>query len=1311
MKLNFLLPLFLLFSDPINAQEFKLNSITTENGLSHGYITSIFQDSKGFIWIGTFYGLNRYDGYEIKSYLPNFLDQWSLHATKITSFAEDKNGYLWIGTDFGVAVMQPQSEKFILLSDITKEAPKSIVKDVLIDENQKVWFLGANEIYTLENIAEIHSFFQGSKAAEIKINSIPVHSPIRLFQRTGPNEIAVRTTSDFFILNLTTNGLKKADLPQQTILKGFHSSTVMFPNHDLNDQMPIQERFAILEDLQKNKSYFFQFFDQNIYEISKEKSIRENKDLKNLDVVASIDQPQSFARMVDKNGKIWVGTIGSGIRILEPISKAFSLDFQNIGFFNPAIMPDHQLWGGMYANDIFANLKTKKVSKPIWINSLKSNESVHSAFYDEKNHAIFLIVQSGEAPHIMARFDLSSQKIEYLNRLKTKTANPVIFYQDKKEDIWLSSATGEILRYQQSTKSVDHWNLNEKGATTRSIEQDINGRLWLGGDDGLTMIDLSEKSPKFEYFNNQGEKGPIFRNSLIFDVHPDPQNPNLLWLATLSGGLAKFDISTQKIEYLENQFDIVTGIIPDHSGNMWLTTNKGTFLFQPETKIFFDFTKQMHFPRPNISAAANLKGPDGKIIMGSNTGILLIDPDKINVSNSAGELVLSDIKINGEGLTDNFLTEKIILENNNTYALKLNHQDKNIEIKFSIPIAERPESIQYRFKLTGRDQDWIYLGTKSKFEFSELAPGGYILEVQAIGPLENWDNSKKLILTIFVKSPWYNSTLAWMIYILGIIGIIYLMYLYDRKRLNLQFEAELNQQKMKELQTLDQFKNRFFAYIAHEFKTPLTIIRGAAAKIKSNDYSEVIVREGNNMNYLINELVDVTRLQDKTIEPHYENRDLNEFLKIISSSYQPLLDLHQITLKLGFATPELTIDFDPLRTQYIINNILSNAIRFTPKGGVIEVSTEGTDQDKAIIKVSDNGKGIPKENLPHIFDQYYSGDEEPNNLYNFGLGLPFVKELAEILHGEIKVESTPGKGTAFTLSIPQKAPVTAVFKQSPVDIISQNEHGIFNASSKAGNNAPTLLVVEDNPAVQSYLKSVLEPIYQVNVAVNGKEGFEFALQEIPDLILTDVMMPVMDGIEMTDQLKKNPLTSHIPIIILSAKSEIQDKITGQKAGADGYLAKPFDEQELILSLHNLYQLQSRWKERYHAVANGEKLEEAGNYFSPESIVHHDEFIRQIMDAFEANYASESFDAIELANILNISKSQLYRKVANISEDGIMGMLRNFRLQKAMEMLRKNPNWTTKEIAFKVGFKEYSHFSASFKKQFHLSPTEWRKAHV
>lgn len=1336
--------LVLVCSTWSNAQSYHIRSITSEDGLSQSYITSFLEDSRGYVWIGTFYGLNRYDGYEVRAYIPNLLDQWSLHATVITSIVEDAYGLLWLGTDKGIVIFNPFSEKFMLLSEFVSEAPSNFVYDLLTDNSNNVWFIsvnnGINTVYTTQNTKAIYQYLSSPATAPPSLSTKQVNFPegekvpIRLFLRTDPYHCLLGTGSGFYRLNLSKKTIIKVPAPRHSFIKGYARSTLLLPDNDFSHPIPVHERMAILsspdstnEDMTK---YLFPFFDQNIYSLPSEKSVLTSPDLQRLPIVATLDQPQSFARMIDRNAKIWIGTTGSGIRILEPVLTAFDYLFPDIGFSNPSIMPNNQLWAGMYNPNTCIHLTTGKISSPVWAPYIPAGESVNSSFYDSNSHNIYLVLSQAAQQAVFARFDLRQNKIYYIKKLKAYAEHPHAFFKDSQGNIWLAGMGNELLQYQPASQSLNHWNLgylfpaNDHGGqeVSRCIAEDNNGRIWIAGEAGLIMVNLSGERPTFKAFHNGLKDEPIFRSNHIFSVYPDPVHPDLLWLGTLSGGLAKFDVRDEKLLYVTNtsnhQFNVVTGIVPDRTGNLWLITDRGIFHYLPATNAFVDYSYLSHIPKINVNAAAILKINSETILLGSNKGLVRIQPDLLPSSKNSGQLSLSDITIGGQPIWVGIDQNKIQIDANNRYSLQLTHDDQFISLKLAVPTATYKEAVQYRYRLKGLQEEWIYLGNNRSIEFVKLSPGKYTFEAQAISSSGTWSDAVTLDLPIHVSPPWYFSIYAWIFYALLFIFMLWSFIKYQRRRMILKFEADINRQEMERLKSMDNFKNRFFAYIAHEFKTPLTIIMGASQRLRGQKtiddtaYPDAIIQESNNMLYLINELIDVTRLQDKTIQPHYEYRDLISLLNKIIKSYENILEINKINFIPAYTLSSYFMDLDPLRVQYIINNILSNAIRYTPPDGRITISVKPTTDDRILISIADTGQGIPPGKLSQIFNRYYRIFEEENPSYNFGLGLSFVKELAEILHAEISVDSTPGTGTIFSLLLPTKAPAGAQIHNADEKTDDPDTSNWIISTNKAAADAPSVLIVDDHPTIQSYLKSVLQPYFQLIVAKNGLEGLKIAIEEIPDLILTDAMMPVMDGVEMTAKLKSNPLTSHIPVVMLSAKHEVQDRLKGQQHGVDVYIGKPFHEQELIVVLHNLYKLQQLWKVRYASITSGGSvLPKDGSMptsFNPDSIVHNDMFMQQILDFFEEYYTSENFDAVELATLLNISKSQLYRKVSNISGEGIMGMLRNFRLNKAVELLDKYPQMTTKEVAYKVGFKEYSHFSSSFKKQFQFSPSEWRK---
>ena len=1297
------------------------------------------QDSRGFVWIGTIYGLNRYDGYNCKSYLPNLLDEWSLHSTIITFILEDQNGLLWLGTDNGITIFNPVSEKFIDLRKLSKDHPTGIIRELIVDGDNNIWCLllkdNSNILYQISNSPEIASYLNSTKANKpsILVNKIDFPTEfgnkLRFFSKTDDfNCLLANQEKQFISLNLKQKTFQHADITLPLYHKNATVTSLIFSDHDFSDRLAPDERYGILKSPDGNE-FLCQFFEQRIFRLPPGPYPINSTEVSSLPVSAQIDQPQSPARIIDRNGKIWLGTIGDGVRIIEPSQNDITYQQPGVNICNPSIMPGGNLWAGMYEPNKVINLENGSISTPVWTAALPPGARVNAAYFDSMRATIYLILSTDQKMNL-SKFNINEIKISKIEELYFNTNDPVILQKDSKENLWIAGAGGEIIQHNTVSGSTNHWKLAElnlinhtqSNQMARCITEDKVGRIWIGGDAGLVRISLNGEKPEFKAFNNYGDIGPIFKSNWIFSIYPDPEDAELLWLGTMSGGLAQFHCKTGSVKYLTDDckpgFNVVTGILPDLKGNLWLATDKGVFKYQPKNNVFIDFTSTKNIPKIDLNAAAYIKYNEGNLLFGGVNGLLKIRPSELKAQTTKGELLITNLEINKQSLSAGISNGKIVIKNQKIESLSLSHNDGFVVLEFSTPDVTNPKAIIYRYRIKEMDDKWIYIGHAHSLTFNRFSPGNYTLEIQAIGEEESWNDSKTLQLAINVSPPWYRSNIANAAYLILLLAIIWAGFRYQRRRMALQHLAALNQKEVERLQSMDDFKNRFFAYIAHEFKTPLTIIMGTGEQLKrflvsdnGKQYQQTILREGNNMLNLINELIDVTRLQDKSIQLNYEHCDLVKFMMAEVNSHKSLAELKGISMILNCEMTDFFAEIDPVRTQYILNNLLMNAIQHTQTGGFIIASLQKSEDNFAIIKIIDNGKGISPENLEHIFEKYFTSTVRSPEYSNFGLGLSFVKELTSLLNGTISVESNPGISTTFALTLPVKA--TADFPvRPPKPDFTPIQDLISVAQPTAPQDAPSLLVVEDNPALISYLKTILQPHFQITIATNGRDGLEIALQEIPDLILTDVMMPEMDGIEMTQKIKAHQLTNHIPIVILSAKNEVADRIKGHQQGADVYLGKPINEQELLLTLLNLFQLTEQWKKRYSSLAAGnttlEKIDDMPEGFDKIAIFQNDSFMQQILNTFEANYRSENFDAPQLASIMNISKAQLYRKVAKISEEGVMGMLRNYRLNKAVEMLENYPNMSTKEIAFHVGFKEYSHFSVSFKKQFNINPSDWRK---
>lgn len=565
-----------------------------------------------------------------------------------------------------------------------------------------------------------------------------------------------------------------------------------------------------------------------------------------------------------------------------------------------------------------------------------------------------------------------------------------------------------------------------------------------------------------------------------------------------------------------------------------------------------------------------------------------------------------------------------------------------------------------------------------------------------------------------IRPPWYLSWLAWVGYGGLVFWLLYVYFRHKRRNIDRKHAEENSKKEMERLQSLDQFKNRFFGYISHEFKTPLTIIMGYANRLpkEQNLHREVIAQQGQSMLEMVDQMVDVTRLENQKLQINWRNGNFSDYVRYLVESLRSLAEFKDIQLDFQTNVPDLRMDFDPLRLKYVINNLLTNAVRHTPPGGFIGISVLSDGMGRVGLEIVDSGEGISLEDLPHIFERYYQGNSNSPESHHFGLGLAFVKDLLQLFASTIAVSSQPGSRTVFHISLPvtQTVPPLEISFSEPV-----RSRPAFHGQALdeiARKSLPLLLIVEDNSFISNFLQSTLDAYFQLEFAPDGLAGYDKALEIVPDLVLTDVMMPRMDGYELTGRLKGHELTGHIPIVMLSARSGLSDRLSGQQFGTDVYIGKPFDEQEIILILQNLYRLQQRWRERYAEMITKTgaviPLENVVLEHPPEAVRQTDVFMLKIYALFAKNYKDENYDRLRLCHDIEMSRSQLQRKLAVLSDQSSMQLLRRYRLQKAYELLLENPDINVEEICFQVGFKDRSHFSRLFSKTFQMGPSEVRK---
>ena len=1347
--------LLLFISQRHFSQELSIKHLTSRQGLSMDYVTTLFQDCRGFIWMGTFFGLNRFDGDEVRVFRPNHLDPWSLHANRINYIIEDPHGLLWLCTDNGLAILDPWSERIVHLQTLNNQFPILNVRKAILDKKGRIWIFqehnGLPRLLGIQTNAGIKTRIQKGKTPDnfdVATISLPENFGTGLnafLQSSDSTAVAIDswgTCANVHLLkkNAVKKRLEEVSLPLSANLRHIpnptrRSGTLFAPDHDFTNGYQADQMVEYLH-LPDGRTLLSFFFDKKIYVLNR------FKDLQNLDaeglreklpIFGELAYPTTFSRLIDGNGDLWIGTTGSGVFKLSTNNAGYKQIARNTSFYNIALLPNQALWAGAFSAEAVVNLPTQQIQKAPWHDFFTPEDQVKGVLTSKNGQNIYLAINIKEKNAVQGfRLDVNTRKIEELPVRLGVLETPPLLLEDNAGNIWFSGNSGEVVRYTPKENRSSSMNVSRffpqeiaDQMTSQDLLQAKNGTLWIATNFGLIKTDKPDQAkPTFKTYHNYGKSNKIFANNGIFALCQDPKNPDILWLGTLGNGLAKFHIPSEKVSYLSQEDfsyrQIILGIVPDKQNRLWLSTDQGITCFDPVQNQFISYDLQENLQAPQFNATSFGKLENGDILFGSTQGLFVLDPStllKAPSGDRARKIEITKVQVNNTPINELFRqgNANIALDGQLDIALKYNQN--NITVQFAAPFARNPQSLYYRYKVTGLSNQWNNIGKQRTISLPGLAPGIYRIQIQVANPGNSDQQANSTSMMIRITPPWYLSKLAYLIYSGLAAFLLVLLLRYNQKRLTEKYAAELSQQEMQRLQSIDAFKNKFFAYIAHEIKTPLSIILGIGDKLQQenknpeqNQYLETIQYEGNNMLGLIDEIVDITRIQDGSIRLHYRHGDITAFLRNALDSYKPLADFRDIELNFQSHHAPIFADFDDQRIRHIINNLINNALQHTPSGGSITLLIQNPSLGRLQISVADTGQGIAASELPFIFEKYYQGASAAKTEHNFGLGLSYVKDLVVLMNGQVFAESTPGKGTTFTIELPLKSQASEIVplaEQLPSNPKYLTE--IENTVPALNNqNLPLLLIVEDNPMIISVLKLPLTPHFRLMTAKDGREGLNSALAEIPDLILTDVVMPVMDGLEMTRQLKSNPLTAHIPIVVLSAKSEIPDRIAGQECGADAYIGKPYHATELLLTLRNLQTLQSRWK-AYYSKRSAGVSPLSGNGagaegLSESAISASDAFLQSLYQAFQNNYHLESFDIQQLCRLLHISKAQLYRKLNAISDQGPMEMLRDYRLDKALELLQNDPNLGTSEVAFKVGFKERTYFSTQFKKKFGIAPS-------
>ncbi|MCF8363200.1 MAG: response regulator [Prolixibacteraceae bacterium] len=849
---------------------------------------------------------------------------------------------------------------------------------------------------------------------------------------------------------------------------------------------------------------------------------------------------------------------------------------------------------------------------------------------------------------------------------------------------------------------------------------------------GLNIFDSETKTFKAFMHSAEAESGISSNN--VYGITEDTNGK--IWLAT-EYGVNCFNPQTEKFQvYTVNEglaHNTVKSLAFDNDGNLWIGTLNGLSQFNVNMKKFTNFTSSDGLQGKEFKNGAVLKASDSSLYFGGNNGFNHFDPTQITFNAIKPKIAITKLRLNNKTVKiGDVVNNRIILNENinTTDKVVFNYAQNVITLEFAALHFMSPKQNKYAYRLKGWVDSWTYTPAQNRTAtYANLKPGEYVFEVIAANADGYWNNKGRQLI-IEILPPWWATKTAFIIYVIIFISLIFL----SRKivKMKLDYQHSLNIEKLKNAQLaelhkkdheIDQLKLVMFTNISHEFRTPLTLITGPLENIMNKiedtdtkDQLKIVWRNAQRLLVLINQILDIRKLELGKYNLQLEKINLVKHISEIHQSFKLLARRNNLDFQLKLTNEEFSTYADSDIIEKVMYNLLSNAFKHTPRGGTVKVELNNTPHE-FIIKVSDNGKGIPECELSKVFERFYMSKQNKNQLgTSSGIGLSLTKDLVELYGGNIQVKSIEGVGTTFTVKLPafSEIPKNSKFKEALKvttepqkaylpNAIDIDDYDLDISNTPFSDDKPTLLIVEDNSDMQKYLKSQFEENYNIAIAENGEKGFEKTTIYNPDLIISDVMMPVMNGVELCQKLKADIRTNHIPVILLTAKKSDSLQLQSLEIGADSYVNKPFNIDILKAKVKNILINRENLREKYsNELVNDDFAQEQNNADKV--------FLSKAIKVIEDNLTNEDFNVDIFASEVGMGRTTFYKKLKTISGYTVNDFIKIIRLKKAAYYLKYTKTSVT-EIYYKVGFNDGSYFASCFQKQYGMLPTEYRKSNT
>ncbi|HEV8285906.1 MAG TPA: two-component regulator propeller domain-containing protein [Chitinophagaceae bacterium] len=1329
------------------------------NGLSHNQVTAIIKDSDGFLWFGTMSGLNRYDGYSCKIFRSKPGDSTSVKDNAINSLYQLPGGKIWVGTGAGPCIYNSHTEKFDADYPAYLQSlglPSGNIANIVKGNNERYWFLyddlglylysdkekkakafGKNFIpnfpQKISSIAETKDdqlwlVYQNGflQQYDLTLNKVTFSSASLQHLNKGNNyyNLLIDRDGDVWLWCFSF-GVFLFHPPDNSIRQLNESSYPSKLNTNLISQL--------IED--DNGLIWVATDHGGINLVDKKNNCRTIYLLNDLKDTKSLSHNSITTIYKDDNGIIWLGTYKQGInyfnnnivkfpRYYHQPSNTRSLQYDDVNRFVEDKLGN--IWigtngGGLIYFDRKNNTFKQYLHDPNNKNIL-SNNVIVSMWIDHEG-----ILWIGTFLGGLNSFDGKKfTHYRHSDNDSSSLANDNVWeiFEDRERNLWIGTLGGGLDLFDRKTQQFEHYQLKYDQPSLMpsnyisSILQDKKGNLWIGTNNGIAVFEKNRITPKV--YQNTSDKKSLSSN-IIMSLLEDSRGR--IWVGTREGlnlfneQTKDFQIFTASDGLPDNSIlDILEG---DHQ-TIWLSTSNGLCNAIPKQNengvsfsiINYDETNNLQNREFNDNAA--LKTRAGELIFGGPSGFNIINPGKIMKPVYHPKIVFTSLQIlNNNVEPGELINNRVLLPQSlpQLQSIDLKYKENVFSIEFASLDFSHSARDKYAYMLDGFNSDWLYAdGNQRRVTYTNLDPGHYTFKVKVLNGGNVWSEEKKL--GIYIAPPMWRTPVAYVIYTLLIAGLLYLIRRITLERIRMRFETKQQRREAERAHALDQMKTKFFTNVSHEFRTPLSLIISPLDKIikHTNDDEQkkqlsLIHRNAKRLLNLVNQLLDFRKMEVQEVKLHPAIGDIVQFAKDISYSFSDVAEKKGIQSSFESNVESLEIYFDKDKIEKILFNLLSNAYKYTHDNGKVSVRLQYTPPagnetaGTLAIEVSDTGIGIPADMHEKIFERFFQ-THVPDSMVNqgTGIGLAITKEFVKLHNGVITVKSEPEKGTCFTVLLPANKINAPISRWPIIDMPVEEVEKLTLDEIQSNGKSKTILVVEDNEDIRFYLKDNLKAHYHVEQATNGNEGWDKVKQLNPDIVVSDIMMPVMDGIELARHIKTDTATAHIPVILLTAMGSEEKQLEGYKIGIHDYITKPFTFEILASRIKNLLAQQKLLQKRF------QKQIEVNP--SEITITPLDEkFMKQALEVVEKNMDNPDFSVEDLSREMNMSRVTLYRKIVSLTGKPPLEFIRSIRLKRAAQLLEKS-GMTIAEIAYEVGFNSPKVFSKFFKEEFRLTPSQY-----